>query len=82
VKIWYKFINFIKTRKTMAKSNQQKIKEYRLIYKEGLSYELTASELQFEVNKLINEKGFQPFGDPVIGSDSKVLQAVVLYATE
>lgn len=65
----------------MAKANQDRVKEYRLLVAEGMSLDIAATQLQFEVNKLINEKGFQPLGAPVYTSDNKIVQAVVLYAT-
>lgn len=85
------FINFIKIKNTMAKNASQKIKEYRLISEQGNSIELTVNDVQFRVNKLINENGFQPFGNPqlIVLSESldaarrySVTQAVILYAND
>ena len=63
----------------MAKANSDRVKEYRLLVVEGQNLELATLQLQFEVNKLINERGFQPLGAPIYAADNKVLQAVVLY---
>ena len=66
----------------MAKNNPQKAKEYRVVFSQKPSLELATTDLQFQVNKLINERGFQPVGSMVVGPDNQVLQTMVLYVTE